>query len=154
MSTKALQLQINSRAINDTSRSLAGTGIAITPPLDENFWLMRVPLSDKQAIVGFPKFSVTAVGFQVESDWNTNLPSGKHAIEIYNHIKHNKGDAKISRGRCIEAIAMIQAKVLEMKRAEALEKIKACDTDDKRLDVLGDFLRKTGAHMIAEAFNR
>lgn len=149
-----LELQINARGVNDKSRALEGTGVMITPPIDENFWLLRVPVSETQAIVGFPKFNVIGVGFQVENDWNTNLPSGTHAIEIYDHIKHNKGDAKISRGRCIEAITLIQKKVLEMKRAETLEKLKACDDDGKRLDVLGDFLRKTGAHQLAEAFSR
>jgi len=149
-----LELQINSRAINDSSRSLAGTGVMITPSIDENFWLFRVLVSDKQAIVGFPKFGVIGVGFQHEEDWNTNLPTGTFAIEIYDHIKHNKGDAKIPRSRCIEAIMLIQKKVLDMKRAETAEKLVVVLDDAARLEILGDFLRKTGSHMVAESFGK
>jgi hypothetical protein len=139
-----LELQINSRAINDSTRALEGTGVMITPAVDENFWLYRVPVSDKQAIVGFPKFGVIGVGFQHEEDWNTNLPTGTDAVEIFEHIKHNKGDAKIPRERCIEAIRMIQRAVLEVKRKEVIEAVKAAPDDGKRLDILGRFLRHTG----------
>ncbi len=149
-----LQLQINSRGINDTSRALEGTGLMITPPIDEKFWLFRVPVSETQAIVGFPKFGVIGIGFQVEEDWNTNLPSGTSAIEIYDHISHNKGSSKITRGQCIEAILMIQEKVIQMKRAETIEKLKLCASENEFLDVLGDFLRKSGSYQVAEAFAR
>lgn len=111
-----LELQVNSKAINDTSQSLAGTGVMITPPIDEDFWLLKVPVSKKQAIVAFPKFGVIGVGFQVEEDWNTNLPSSVEAEEIYEHIKHNKGDGSIPRQRCIDAIILIQEKVKEIQR--------------------------------------
>ena len=149
-----LELQINSRAVNDNTRSLEGTGVMITPAIDKNFWLYRVPVSDKQAIVGFPKFGVIGVGFQHEEDWNTNLPTSTDAVEIYDHIKHNKGDAKIPRARCIEAIQMIQRAVLDMKRKEAIALVKAAEDDGKRLDVIGRFLRHTGNWQIAEAFSR
>lgn len=141
-----LQLQINTRAINDSSRSLEGAGIMITPPIDENFWLFRVPLSEDQAIVGFPKFNVIGIGFQKEEDWNTNLPSGTSAITIYEHIKCNKGPG-IKRGACIEAIAM-------MEQAEAREKITKCETSDGILEVIGCYLRKNGAYKVAEAFGK
>ena len=103
-----LELQINARGVNDKSRALEGTGVMITPPIDENFWLLRVPVSEKQAIVGFPKFNVIGVGFQVETDWNTNLPFTFDADRIYEHIEQNKGDGTISRQTCITAIRMIQ----------------------------------------------
>jgi hypothetical protein len=82
--------------------------IMITPPIDEDYWLFRVGVSDTQGIVCFPKFCTFGIGFQVEEDWNTNLPYTCDAKEIYNHIKCNKGDAKISAATCIEAIKMIQ----------------------------------------------
>lgn len=149
-----LELQINSRAINDTSRSLEGSGIAITPPIDEAFWLMRVPLSEKQAIVAFPKFGTIGVGFQVEEDWNTNLPAGTHAIEIFDHIKRNKGDSKIPRHRCIEAIQLIQEAVLKMRRTTTIAAIKGTLDQTKILDELGAFLRLTGNHEVAQSFGR
>ena len=36
----------------------------------------------------------------------------KKAKEIYNHIKVNKGDSKITKAKCIEAIKMIRAAAL------------------------------------------
>lgn len=151
-----LELQVNSQAVNDTSRSLEGLGLMITPPIDEDFWLFRVPVSDKQAIVAFPKFGVIGIGFQHEEDWNTNLPSGTDAVEIYDHIKHNKGDAKIPRARCIEAIQLIQRVVLDMERKEVIALLEAVEnnSDSKRLDILGRFLRHTGNWQVAKAFSR
>lgn len=146
-----LELQVNSRAINDTSRSLEGTGILITPPLDESFWLFRVAVSDNQAVVGFPKFGVIGIGFQVEKDWNTNLPSGTSAFEIYDHIKHNKG-AGIPKDRCLVAIMMIQNAVLDVKRREFIDKLR--NASGSTLVVVGQFLRQTGSHSVAEAFGQ
>ena len=80
----------------------------ITPPLDEDYWLFRVPVSDRQAIVGFPKFLTVGVGFQREEDWNTNLPYTCEAKEIFDHIEHNRGDDSITEETCIAAIEAIQ----------------------------------------------
>ncbi|HEY9367530.1 hypothetical protein [Streptomyces sp.] len=83
--------------------------LMITPSLGEDYWAYRVMLSDKQAIVGFPKFMTIGIGFAVEDeDWNTNLPFTCDAVEIYEHIAENKGDDAISREDCIAAIRMIQ----------------------------------------------
>lgn len=62
-----------------------GGVIMITPALNEDYWAYRVRLSEKQAIVGFPKFGTIGIGFAVEDDdWNTNLPySGCSAEEIF-----------------------------------------------------------------------
>ena len=86
----------------------AGGGIAITPPIDEDYWAYRVRLSETQAIVGFPKFFTVGIGFAHEEDWNTNLPYTCDATEIYEHIAHNKGDDSISREDCIAAIRLVQ----------------------------------------------
>lgn len=82
--------------------------MALTPMVDEGYWTYRVQLSDKQAIVGFPKFSTIGIGFAVEEDWNTNFPYTCGTEEIYEHIAENKGDDSISREDCIAAIRMIQ----------------------------------------------
>lgn len=126
----------------------------ITPPINENFWIMRVPLSKTQAVVAFPKFSVIGIGFQKETDWNTNLPSGTCAIEIYEHIKHNKGDAKIPRGACIEAICMLQKKAMRLMESDAIEDLKKCTTNEQRLASLSRFLRKAGNHEVAITFEK
>lgn len=84
-------------------------GLMLTPKLDENYWSYRVLLSEKQAVVGFPKFFTTGIGFAVEDeDWNTNLPFTCDAVEIFNHIKDNKGDDAIADEDCIAAIRLIQ----------------------------------------------
>jgi hypothetical protein len=82
--------------------------VMITPDIDENYWLYRVRLSDKQAIVGFPKFTTIGIGFAVEEDWNTNLPYTSATEKIFEHIAHNKGDDAISDEDCLAAIRMVQ----------------------------------------------
>lgn len=85
-----------------------GGVLETTPPIDEDYWAYRVRLSETQAIVGFPKFGTIGVGFAVEEDWNTNLPFGTSAEEIFGHISRNKGDDSISDDDCIAAIQMIR----------------------------------------------
>jgi len=87
--------------------------IMMTPPIDEDYWLYRVRLGGKQAIVAFPKFSTIGIGFAQEEDWNTNLPYTCGTEEIYEHIAHNKGDDSISREDCLAAIAIVQAAAKE-----------------------------------------
>lgn len=110
MSDKQLELHINSQHADKTPTiaTLGGT-IMLTPPVGEDYWIYRVPVSDKQAIVGFRKFGVTGIGFQHEEDWNTNLPSSSSAEDIYNHIKHNRLGA--DKKTCIAAIRLIQSAV-------------------------------------------
>jgi hypothetical protein len=98
----------------------AAPGMMITPALTPDFWLYRVPLSDKQAIVCFPKFAtLIGIGFQYEEDWNTNLPHTCDAREIYEHIKHNKGDDGISDDDCVKAIEALQAVIKQALAAVA-----------------------------------
>ena len=80
----------------------------ITPGIDEDYWQYRVRLSGTQAVIGFPKFGTIGVGFAQEEDWNTNLPYTCEADEIWQHIRHNKGDEGISDENCIAAIRMIR----------------------------------------------
>lgn len=87
---------------------IAGGRFLITPPLDEDFWLLRVRLTPTQSVVAFPKFTTIGIGFAREEDWNTNLPWACGAEEIYNHIAHNKGDKRLSRARCVAAITLLQ----------------------------------------------
>jgi hypothetical protein len=95
----------------DKSAKIIGNAI-MTPPIDKDYWRYRVKVSDRQAIIGFPKFGVIGIGFAVEdADWNTNLPSSCDAEDIYRHIKCNKGDAGISAEDCVAAIRLIQEAV-------------------------------------------
>jgi hypothetical protein len=102
-----LKLEVREGAVVDV-QPLSPLGCLITPAIGEDFWLFRVRVSEKQAILGFPKFGVLGVGFALEEDWNTNLPSGCQAQEIMDHIRVNKGDDSIPDERCIRAIEMIQ----------------------------------------------
>lgn len=114
-----LNLQVNAKFIEaNTTRQIGKATVIVTPPLDEEYWLFRVELSDKQAVVGFPKFSTIGIGFQREEDWNTNLPYTCKAEEVYQHIKHNKADTRISKAQCIEAIGLIQEQAAVWLREE------------------------------------
>lgn len=92
---------------NNKTVVLGDVGL-MTPFVHEGYWKYRVRVSEKQAVVGFPKFSTIGIGFAVEEDWNTNFPYTVDAAAIYDHIEHNKGDDSISRERVIRAIEMIQ----------------------------------------------
>jgi hypothetical protein len=85
--------------------------VVITPPVDEDYWAYRVRLTEAQAIVGFPKFMTIGIGFAQEEDWNTNFPYTCDADEIWQHIRHNKGDDSISDEDCIAAIRLIQGAI-------------------------------------------
>ena len=112
-----LEINTNFHPNNSDLGIIAGGAILFTPAVGkDDYWSYRVKLSKKQAIIGFPKFGLTGIGFAVESDWNTNLPSGSDTLEIYNHIKHNKGDKSITKATCIKAIKMIQDAVNSQKK--------------------------------------
>lgn len=86
-----------------------GITVMVTPPMDEDYWTYRVRLTDRQAVVGFPKFLTIGIGFAHETDWNTNLPYVCSAAEIAEHIMHNAGEEAITTEQVIEAIKLIQA---------------------------------------------
>ncbi len=110
-----MKLEINP---NQVDRTLVGN-IAICSPGDQENWSYKVQLTEKQAIVGFPKFRQIGIAFLVEkADGNTNLPSNSDAEEIYDWIKVNKGDDSISKEVCIKAIKKIQRAVKKVERAE------------------------------------
>ena len=93
-------------------------GVAMmTPAIDEDYWAYRVRLSDKQAIVGFPKFMTIGIGFAIEEDWNTNLPYTCGTDEIFEHISHNKGDDAIADDDVRAAIALVQQAATEDRAA-------------------------------------
>ena len=85
----------------------------LTPSIDEGYWAYRVVLSPSQALNAFPKFGTVGIGFAVEEDWNTNLPYTCGVDEIWEHIRHNKGDDSISDTDCIQAIVMLRNAINE-----------------------------------------
>jgi hypothetical protein len=85
-----------------------GGAIMMTPAIDEDYWMYRVVLGEHQAIVGFPKFGTIGIGFAVEEDWNLNLPYTCGTDEIFQHIRRNKGDTRITDADVKRAITLIQ----------------------------------------------
>jgi hypothetical protein len=101
-------LQLEKRDQADGTVRIGDVGL-MTPSLGEDYWTYRVMLGERQAIVGFPKFVTIGIGFAVEDDdWNTNLPYTCDAVEIFEHIKVNRGDDAISDEDCVAAIRLIQ----------------------------------------------
>lgn len=114
MTAKKFELKLETKAKHDkTVRLTPAPGqrglptLLITPPINEDYWIARVVVSKKNAIVAFPKFSTFGIGFQHEVGWNANLPFTSRAGEIYEHIKHNSG-GRVDRELCIKAIEMLQ----------------------------------------------
>lgn len=104
-----LQIEVNSKfQPANTDFGTLDSVISVTPPIDANCFIARVPLFADQAITIFPKFGVIGCGFAQEMDWNTNLPISQDAEVIYWHIEHNKKYAEITKEQCIEAIRMLQ----------------------------------------------
>jgi hypothetical protein len=103
-----MKLEINERfAPTDRPFAVAGCEVMVTPPLDEDYWLARVDLGGN-AIVCFPKFGTIGIGFQKETNWNTNLPYSSEPERIWGHIEHNRADESITPERGIEAIKAVQ----------------------------------------------
>jgi len=102
-----MRVEVNSKFVK-AEDSFAEGRIMVTPPIDADYWLFRVSLTDKQAVVAFPKFGLIGIGFQHEEDWNTNLPSDCEAEEIAKHIWHNRGDETISHEALVEAIELLR----------------------------------------------
>lgn len=114
-----MQLQIEAQeGMIDKTIQLGG-GMIMTPPINEGYWLFRVPVSDKQAVVAFPKFGTIGIGFQHEEDWNCNLPYSCGTDEIFNHIADNKGDESIPDERCKDAIRLLQEAATNYKKSSA-----------------------------------
>lgn len=107
-----MSLTLESRFHTDQTPTfeLPGGGIAmISPALGEDYWAYRVKLSERQAIIGFPKFGTIGIGFAVEdADWNTNLPYTVETERIATHIAENKGDPAITDDDVRQAIMAVQ----------------------------------------------
>ena len=110
--TQSPDLVLERRDQGDRTSTFVGprpqSVVMVTPLIDEAYWSYRVRLTEKQAVVGFPKFGLIGIGFAVEEDWNTNLPSTCDTQAIADHIMHNKGDDAIPESSVIEAIRLIQ----------------------------------------------
>lgn len=112
-----MHVEINSQFVEQNPQLKIGNGVILfTPPLDDEYWLFRVALSEKQAVVAFPKFTTFGIGFQYEEDWNTNLPYQSTAEYIFSHIRQNKADETISDDDCIKAIIMLQNAIIEIDK--------------------------------------
>ena len=113
---KKLTLEFNNEFKKDNDTFKLGKAVVmVTPSVGEDYWMFRVKLSEKQSIIGFPKFTTIGIGFAKEIDWNTNLPYSCDAEAIYKHIRFNKGQKHIKPADCIRAIKMIQEAAKEYK---------------------------------------
>lgn len=111
-----MQIEINQKAIPVEKVFGVGSGtLMITPPVGENYWLMRVVFSTGQAVVAFPKFGVIGCGFQIEKeDWNTNLPLSCPTNTILKHIWKNNGGNGLLPCEVAHAIDLLRNKCLQM----------------------------------------
>lgn len=93
-----------------------GVSIGIGRGGDEDYWAYRVQLTDKQAVIGFPKFGTIGVGFLRENDdWNSNLPYSSPVVMIADHIRRNRfvDGEDIPRANVERALTMIRDAVGE-----------------------------------------
>lgn len=107
---KKLKLEVNMNNVPDdeAAERLKQQRILITPPIDKDYWVVRVHLFEDQYVQAFPKFTTLGIGFAIEDDWNTNLPYTTEADEIRQHIWHNRRYIAIKKKRTNRAITMIQ----------------------------------------------
>lgn len=104
-----MQVQFNEKFKPSKDTVTTGKGlIMITPEIGEDYWVFRVPLAKDQAVVAFPKFHTMGIGFQLEDNWNTNLPYTCSPEEIRRHIWENRRYKQITRKQVEEAIALLQ----------------------------------------------
>lgn len=106
-----MKLQLERRGQPDKTGAFGGKQVQalLSPPVDEDYWTYRVRLTDKQAVLGFPKFGTIGIGFAVEdTNSNTNLPYDCTTDEIAAHIMTNKGDESITTEEVLQAVRLIQ----------------------------------------------
>jgi len=105
-----MQVEFNEKFKNkETNFDLGNGGVAmLTPPINEDYWVFRVPLYKDQALVAFPKFTTIGIGFAQEEDWNTNLPYTVDAQQLYEYIEHNRLYEEITKEQIIEAINLLK----------------------------------------------
>jgi hypothetical protein len=119
-----MELVLEVKEEDATSGHIA-PGVMMTPAIGEDFWFYRVRLGDNgQAVLGFPKYTTIGIGFAIEEDWNTNLPYRCSTQEIFEHIRHNKGDASIDDVDVVTAIKMIQEAAHKLRRTDPAEMTK------------------------------
>lgn len=106
-----MELALERRTEQNQTAEVLGGAAAICPPVNEDYWAYRVRLSETQAVLGFPKYSTVGIGFAVEEDWNTNLPFTCDTTQIFEHIRHNKGDDSIEDDAVVAAIRLIREAV-------------------------------------------
>jgi hypothetical protein len=82
--------------------------LAMTPPIDKDYWTFRVKLHKDQAVIAFPKFGTMGIGFAIEEDWNTNLPFRCKTEEICKHIWRNRKYEQITEYKVKRAIKILQ----------------------------------------------
>lgn len=117
-----MKIEVNKLCVDETICATFGAvGVMITPPIDEDYWLFRVPVSDSQALLAFPKFGTIGIGFQKEEDWNSNLPYSCEMEKIFQHIEHNRGEDNPSDDLCREAISLLQKAAIEYKAKESVD---------------------------------
>jgi len=110
-----LKLEMSDNYYQPDKSHIEGTNIMITPALGGENWVFRVRMSETQSLLAFKKFMTIGIGFDVEEDWNTNLPWSNDIMAIWEHIRCNKGDDGILDSDCIRAIEMLQDAVEEHK---------------------------------------
>lgn len=106
-----LQLERRDDAYDAAQRGEVAPGIAITPAIGGDYWTYRVRLSERQALLGFPKFSTVGVGFAIEEDWNCNLPHSVEPGELLAHIEHNRADESVTDDAILAAVRLIDEAV-------------------------------------------
>lgn len=150
-----MKLKLEKKQTKDVTR-IPGTNVYVGRAGDDDYWVYRVKLSKNQSIIGFKKFGTVGIGFSEEkNDSNTNLPSSCDTEEIYNHIKKNKGNAKIRKEHCLKAIKMIQEARLRDLMDSTISQLKEPNmTDERRLAILSSYLRMSGSHEVANVYDQ
>lgn len=98
--------------------------VSMSPAVDENYWSYRVRLTERQSVLGFPKFGTVGIGFALEEvDWNTNLPYVCPTDAIVKHIVRNRGDESITDADIAAAVSLIQHAVCEDRGLDPAEAI-------------------------------
>ena len=103
-----MELEVNKNCLDKTTHYVANDNhIMVCPPTSADYWMFRVKLHKDQAVLGFPKYGLIGVGFAIEKDWNTNLPTNSGVSSIVNHIKHNRKYKAITDDMIKEAVELI-----------------------------------------------
>lgn len=118
----AVHLDLQTRDQQDRSLIHTSLGVlSLGTSGGDDYWTYRVPLTERQAVIGFPVHGTTGIGFAT-GETGVHLPYRAGTEQIMRHIGKYKGDPEIPDEAVRAAIVLIQLRATMDNHTERARK--------------------------------